>query len=375
MYVCLMAEEFNPFLLQGYVGADTFCDREAELAALKEAMANQRNVTLISLRRLGKTALIRHFFASQRKFIPVFVDLYRTTCQQDMVLRIVQEAIKQVGKPTGARLKELAQAIRSLEFSLNFDPLTGLPEFGVAARPGTKETMALDELFAYLENQRKPVVIALDEFQQVLEYPERNTEALLREQVQKLRNVQFIFSGSDRRMMQAIFADGKRPFFQATEPLYLGPIPDKAYTAFIQHHFKAARKRIDGDVITEGLAWCRTHTYYVQYLFNRLYSLGKVVGREDLLRMKSSILKERAPEYMTLRRLLSPNQAALLTAIAQEGAVETPTSMEFVIRHGLSALSTVRQSLGVLLDKELLHQSPEGYRVTDVFFGHWLAEG
>ena len=375
MYVCFMPEEFNPFLLQGYAGADTFCDRVEELAFLREAMANQRNVTIISLRRLGKTALIRHFFASQRKFIPVFVDLYRTTDQAGMVLRIVQEALKQVGKPTSAMLKEVAQVMRSLEFSLNFDPLTGLPELGVSARPGMKEAMALDELFTYLEKQRKQVVIALDEFQQIVEYPEGNTEALLREQVQKLRNVQFIFSGSDRRMMQAIFGDGNRPFFQATEPLYLEPIADEAYSAFIQQHFKAARKRIDPAVIAEGLAWCRTHTYYVQYLFNRLFSMGKVVEHADLLRTQASILKERAPEYMTLQRLLSPNQAALLTAIAQEGAVETPTSMEFVIRHELSALSTVRQSLGVLLEKEVLHHGPQGYRITDVFFGHWLAGG
>ncbi len=378
-----MPEEFNPFLLQGYAGADTFCDRVDELKALKEAMANQRNVTIISLRRLGKTALIRHFFATQRKFIPVFVDLYRTTDQAGMVLRIVQEALKQVGKPTSAMLKEVAQVMRSLEFSLNFDPLTGLPELGVSARPGLKEAMALDELFTYLEKQRKPVVIALDEFQQIVEYPEGNTEALLREQVQKLRNVQFIFSGSDRRMMQAIpgsgagtgSANGKRPFFQAAEPLYLEPIPDEAYTAFIQHHFKTARKRIDGGVIAEGLAWCRTHTYYVQYLFNRLYAMGKRVEPANLIHTQHSIIKERAPEYMTLKRLLSPNQAALLEAIAREGVVETPTAMEFIIEHKLSALSTVRQSLGMLLENEVVHQEQEGYRVTDVFFGHWLAGG
>jgi hypothetical protein len=65
----------------------------------------------------------------------------------------------------------------------------------------------------------------------------------------------------------------------------------------------------------------------------------------------------------------------LLSAIAQEGVVETPTSMDFVIRHELTALSTVRQSLAVLLEKEVLHQGPQGYRVTDVFFGHWLAGG
>lgn len=66
-------------------------------------------------------------------------------------------------------------------------------------------------------------------------------------------------------------------------------------------------------------------------------------------------------------------QAQLL--IVKEGAEETPTSMEFVSRHQLSALSTVRQSLAVLVDKELIHQAEDGYRVTDVFLGHCLAEG
>lgn len=371
-----MAEEFNPFLLQGYAGADTFCDRVDELTFLREAVANQRNVTIISLRRLGKTALIRHFFASQRKFIPVFVDLYRTIDQEGMVVRIVQESLRQVGKPTSALLKEVAQAMRSLEFSLNFDPLTGLPELGVSARPGAKQAMALDELFRYLERQKKPVVIALDEFQQIMEYPEKNTEALLREQVQKLRNVQFIFSGSDRRMLQAIFTDGKRPFFQATEPLHLGSIPNEAYAAFITRHFEKVRKRIDPAVVLDALAWCRSHTYYVQYLFNRLFSLGqRVIEQVDLERTKASVLKERSPEYMTLQRLLSPNQGALLTAIAKEGRVALPTAMEFVVKHQLSALSTVRQSLGVLVEKELVHHADGHYAVTDVFLGHWLAEG
>lgn len=371
-----MAEEFNPFLLQGYAGADTFCDRVEELASLKEAMTNQRNVTLISLRRLGKTALIRHFFASERRFTAAFVDLYRTTNQQDMVLRIAQETLRQVGKPTGVWLKEVASAIRSLEFNLQFDAITGLPEVGVALRSGQKQVLALDELFKYLERHKKPVVLALDEFQQVMEYPEKNTEAVLREQVQKLRNVQFIFSGSDRRLMQAIFTDGKRPFFQATEPMYLRPIANEEYAAFISRHFKAGNRTIPAAVVEDGLTWCRSHTYYVQYLFNRLYSTGRSkVGPVDLEQAKASILKERAPEYMTLQRLLSPNQAALLMAIAKEGAVKTPTAMEFVLRHQLSALSTVRLSLGVLLEKELIHQTDGLFAVTDVFLGHWLAEG
>ena len=369
-----MALPPNPFLLQGYRDADTFCDRRTELAFLREAMNNGRNVTIISLRRLGKSALIRHFFAVQRGCIPVFVDLYRTTDQADMVQRIVAESLKQVGKPTRSMLKEVAQAIRSIEFGMSFDALTGLPELSVKARSGQRAGIALDELFRYLDSRKKPVWIALDEFQQVTNYPERNTEALLREHVQQLRNVRFIFSGSDRRMMRAIFTDGKRPFFQATEPLHLGSIVEDEYLAFIQRHFRAAGKRMDEALVRQGLAWCRLHTYYVQYLFNRLYAMEvQRYEAHDLAEAQEAILAERAPEYIMLSRLLSRNQLALAKAIAKEGAVAAPQAMGHIRKHGLSAVSTVRQSLAALTDKEIVHESPEGYRLTDVFFGRWLA--
>lgn len=114
----------------------------------------------------------------------------------------------------------------------------------------------------------------------------------------------------------------------------------------------------------------------MQYLFNRLYSTGKrSISVVEVEQAKASILKERAPEYMTLQRLLSPNQAALLAAVAKEGRVQVPAAIEFIAKHRLSAPSTVRQSLGVLLQKELVHQAEGGYAVTDVFLGHWLAEG
>lgn len=368
-------EEYNPFLLQGYDGAENFCDRADELRFLNEAMANRRNVSVISLRRIGKTALIRHLFATQRKFTPVFVDLYRTVDQDGMVLRIAEETFRQLGRPTKNLLKEAAQAMRTLEFRMDFDALTGLPELGIAIRPGHKQATTLSDLFRFLESRKKKVVMALDEFQQVAEYPEKNTEALLREHIQTLRNVNFIFSGSDRRMMQAIFANGKRPFYQATEPLYLGPIPEETYCDFIMDRFKAGKRKITKALVLEGIHWCRCHTYYVQYLFNRLYALGKrSYDTFDLMATRQSIIRERAPEYMTVQRLLSTNQAAVLQAIARDGEVARPAAIDFIIKHKLSAASSVRQSLHVLVDKELLHQHEGMYRLTDVFLGHWLAD-
>ena len=369
-----MNDILNPFQLQGYSGAAYFCNRKEELRFLKEAIQNQRNVSIISLRRLGKTALIKHLFKSQRTSISIFIDIYRTSSQKEMIMRLIEECIGQIGKPTTSFLTKISQLFRSLELSMSLDPITGVPQIAAGLRQGQEESIALAELFKFLEGQDKRVVIAIDEFQQVLDYPEQTTEALLREHVQGLRNVNFIFSGSNKRMLQAIFSNSRRPFYQATEPLYLGKIDTDIYADFIQSHFKAAHRIMPYETILNGLAWCRTHTYHVQYLFNRLYSLGlKNYSEKDMREVQTSILKERAPEFMTLIRLLSNHQAALLKAIAKEGQVKSPTSITFIITHELSAVSTVSQSLKSLLDKELIHEEASEYLVSDVFLSRWLA--
>jgi hypothetical protein len=369
-----MNEVSNPFQLQGYSGEAYFCDRKEELKFLKDAMANRRNVSIISLRRLGKTSLIKHLFNSQRKFKPIFIDIYRSTDQKEMIMRLIEECIRQIGKPTTSLLSKTSQFFRSLELSMSLDPVTGAPEISAGLRAGKEEGIALAELFKFLEGQGKQVVIAIDEFQQILDYPETNTEALLREHVQGLRNVNFIFSGSNKRMLQAIFSNNRRPFYQATEPLYLGKIDLEIYAEFIQSHFKSAKRKISMDTIRNGLTWCRVHTYHVQYLFNRLYSLGlSSYSEQDMHGVQISILKERSPEYITLLRLLSPQQSALIKAIAKEGIVSTPTAISFIIKHELSAVSTVRQSLNALLDKEIIHEEDQHYMVSDIFLSRWLA--
>lgn len=367
-------QDFNPFVLQGWMGPDYFCDRIEQVNTIKNALNNQRNVCIISLRRLGKSALIAHLFRTQRKFIPVFIDIYGTRSTEQLVLKIIAETVRQVGKPNNSLLKQLSQAMRSIEFSLSFDPISGLPDVSASIRPGKSETVALAELFRFLESRKKQVVIAIDEFQQVTEYPEDDAEAIIREHMQKLTNVNFIFSGSNRRMMQAIFADSRRPFYQSVQALYLGKIPEDLYADFIIEHFKRDKRSIPRGLVLEGLRWCRSHTYFVQLLFNRLYGMpNKRYSEEDMLRVQEDILLEKAPEYMQLKRLLSLNQRALLEAIGKEGTAQQPMAGDFIKRHHLSSASTVRQSLHVLLDKELVHEEPSGYEVTDVFLGRWLA--
>ena len=52
----------NPFVLNGYIGKEYFCDREYEVRKSLEYVSNGVNVTLVPPRRVGKTGLMEHLF-------------------------------------------------------------------------------------------------------------------------------------------------------------------------------------------------------------------------------------------------------------------------------------------------------------------------
>jgi len=62
----------NPFIVSGYYSPEYFCNREKEAGKIINALLNGRNITLFSIRRLGKTGLIDHIFhnlKTKRSFI------------------------------------------------------------------------------------------------------------------------------------------------------------------------------------------------------------------------------------------------------------------------------------------------------------------
>ena len=57
-----MARLNNPFVVYGYKGAGYFCDRQKETEKMISSLHNERNITLVAPRRMGKTGLIHHVF-------------------------------------------------------------------------------------------------------------------------------------------------------------------------------------------------------------------------------------------------------------------------------------------------------------------------
>ncbi len=372
-------EPRTPFPLTGYHGPEFFCDREQELEQLITNIKGNQSTTLVALRRLGKTALIHHLFHHLgRGYIKVYIDILPTESLNDLLNQLSTAMISQYSERSNIG-KRIWQLIRSLRPVISYDALNGTPQVTLKTTP-VESKKTITEMFAVLEEQPKPVVIAIDEFQQILEYPEKQTDAWLRSVIQQLRNVSFIFSGSQQHVMTDLFTNPARPFFRSTSLLKIGKINAESYSEFILKQFRKQAVSISKETVTEILSWTNLHTWYVQLLCNRVFlSAEKTVTSDSWKKEAVKILKEQEFVFYGYREMLTKPQWELLKAIARDIAVYQPSSSEFVGRHHLGNSSTVLQSLKSLIKKELVYRELDEngetyYGIYDILLGQWLLQ-
>lgn len=366
----------NPFLYQGYESPDYFCDRILETEQLAAHLHNGRNVTLISPRRIGKTGLIQNTFyhlkEQDKDAICLYIDIFPTKSQTEMIRMLGNAVINEVMSKNKSLKKKALEYFSAWKPVFSMDPLTGSPTLSINIEPKQSE-MTLKGIFDYLTALNKEVFIAIDEFQQVAEYPENNTEALLRSHIQFAQNVHFVFSGSKQHLMTEMFGSPKRPFYQSTETMGLLPLDEETYYNFANHFFIEKKGSLDRQIFHDLYERFDGYTWYIQSVLNRLYEENrKVMTSDQLLNAIRLVILGKAPQYENMVQFLTNNQFSLVKAIAHERIVSQPTAQEFIKKHNLPGASSVQTAMETLINKELVYQLPNGYIVYDRFFDLWL---
>ena len=328
----------NPFVLNGYIGKEYFCDREHEVQKLLEHISNGVNVTLVSPRRVGKTGLIEHLFHQkevEENYYTFLIDIYATKTIEEMVAQMAKSILSTLKSPQNS----------------------------------------LDEIFRYIENADKPCIVAIDEFQTISEYPDVKAEALLRTYVQHCHNAQFIFAGSKRTMIVEMFSKHSRPFYQSTTIMSVPKLDIEKFLAFAVSHFEKGGKGLSPDVVDEVYDMFEGVTWYLQRVMNKLYMLTPTSETCDTHYIPNAIediLDENQMAYEALLYQIPSRQKALLMAICAEGKASSITSTAFVRKHSLSSSSSVQSAIRGLLDKELVTSENGAYEVYDKFLAIWL---
>lgn len=370
----------NPFVISSIIPPQFFCDRERETERIVRLLLNGNNLVLISPRRLGKSGLIHHCFQLPQikdTFTTIFVDILQTTSLREFTF-LLGKAVYGALMPKGKRfVSNFIDTLKSLTGKFSYDPVSGAPSFSIQIGDISRPEFTLEEIFQFLENYNSKCIVAIDEFQQITDYPEKNVEAVLRTYIQQLSNCNFIFAGSKQHIINEMFISHARPFYLSSSIMHLDPIPEDVYVAFVERIFKEHNKNVVSETIREVYHKFEGNTFYMQSVFNEAYAItnpGHTCDTETVELALSDIINFNAGTYRELLSGISLRQKELLLSILKNEPAEAITSSAFIKANSLFSASSVQAAARKLSDLNILVKNANAYYISDRFFALWLKE-
>ncbi|MDE6522108.1 MAG: ATP-binding protein [Muribaculaceae bacterium] len=367
-----MIEPRNPFILGHRISRPYFCDRIEEEKTLIASIRNERNVVMISPRRMGKTSLIYVSLHEspeiENEYLTFFFDILQTNSLAEFTFLLGKAIFDKLRKKSESGLRGFLAALKSIKGTFGFDPITGTPTFNLQLGDIQNPEYTLEEIFGFLERSERPVIVVIDEFQQISKYPEKNVEALLRTHIQRMSNATFIFSGSEKTLLHEMFVSSKRPFYKSAEIMHLSAIPQDTYVEFARKLFSDRGKTLEPDPVRWAFDLFGGNTFYLQRTMNGAFAEtaeGDACGEEHVRRSVKGMLAANEVMYREILSNISVNQKALLLAIAKDKIAISPLSGTFIKRHSLPSASSVQSALGILLRNGLIAKEEDSYRIND----------
>lgn len=200
----------NPFKFGTIVDGEYFTDRVAEQEKVREILASENHLILISPRRFGKTSLVQKVTKGLSR--PVFqLNLQLVTGTADFAARLLRIVLQQYSME---RLKHLITHFRFIP-TISTNPMTDGIE--VSFQPSMDGFILLEDVFTLIDklgmkNPHKKPIVVLDEFQEIRTL-DKNLDKRLRSILQTYNHANYIFLGSQESMMQEIFEKKKSPFY------------------------------------------------------------------------------------------------------------------------------------------------------------------
>jgi len=373
----------NPFVIIGDIPEPYFCDREAETQRIIRTITNEGNIVLMSPRRMGKSRLVKHVFKQPeiaKHYQTFYIDLLHTSSIREFAYTFGKTVFDQLKSRSEKMLQSLTQALKSIAGTFGFDPMTGLPTFTLEMGRIQSPEYTIQEIMEWLENCNIPCIVCFDEFQRINKYPDNKqgqVEAMLRSIIQHLRNVNFIFAGSEQHLLSEMFFSSAKPFYNSADQLNLNPLDIDVYSDFVKLWMDRYKKSIDIDALKFYYTKFEGTTYCLQKLMHEAFidcGTGITCDRTLLDRTFANMLEEARENISKLLGTLTEQQKNALYAIAREGKAERVLSAAFIKRHALVSSSSMQSAIRKLTELELISVNGNTYSVSDIMIRLYITE-
>lgn len=377
----LMDEQINPFVYGRPVySEEDLADRTSEKQRLIGDANSGQPVILYAPRRYGKTSLAR--VVSERllphHLVPtIYVDFWGVTSISDMVTVLGRAyAAASVRHKTG---RFFADLLRSIGFQVEFAGTAVSVSYEARGREDQERAtlmklLDVSQQMAVRSPSQKRLLMVLDEFGEVFNVP-GEPDALMRTAFQASPNVSFIFMGSKRSLMDALFVERHRPFYNFGRRMDLGRLPFEELGDFVEARFASSGKHATPEAVDLLLSLTDGHPHRSQQLAYHAFDLAsEEADEETVLSAKEAALDETADEFRVVLDRMSPVARAVYLAVCKDPATEM-TSKAYLQRHGIRSTGSLRSAIRTLTDAGDLEQIGGKRPVpTDPLLATWVRE-
>ena len=371
-------ENEAPFVFGVRVEGNTFTDRKEETNRLKMNFLYGVNTILISPRRMGKTSLVEKVCSLMESDTLKIakIDAFGCRSENDFINAFATAVVR----ATSSRWEEWMENAKTFlsrfipKISIGQDPLT---DFSIAleynrANTVTEDILQLPETIAKQKGIK--IVICIDEFQQIADFPDSITfQKKLRSVWQLQSNVSYCLYGSKKHMMEKMFQSQSHPFYRFGDLFYLDKISETDWVEYICDRFRVTGKEISRELASEICTVTDRYSSYVQQLAWLVWlRTDKHATKEDVEFGIDRMLDACEPLFIQQTESLSAYQMNFLRALAN-GVHTGFTRSEILDTYQLGTAANISRLKKALTEKDLIMMTaPKKLEISDPILALWL---
>ena len=371
-------ENEAPFVFGVRVEGDTFTDRKEETNRLKMNFLYGVNTILISPRRMGKTSLVEKVssMVECESLKIAKIDAFGCRSENDFINAFATAVVR----ATSTKWEEWIENTKTFlsrfipKISIGQDPIS---DFSIAleynkSNTVTEDILQLPETIAKQKGIK--IVICIDEFQQIADFPDSLTfQKKLRSIWQLQRNVSYCLYGSKKHMMETMFQSQSHPFYRFGDIFYLNKIAESDWVEFICNRFKVTGKEISPELATEICSVTDRYSSYVQQLSWLVWLRTTFrATKEDVEYGIDHMLDACEPLFIQQTESLSSYQMNFLRALT-DGVTTGFTRSEVLNNYQLGTAANISRLKKALTEKDLIAlTAPKKLQISDPILALWL---
>lgn len=371
-------ENEAPFVFGVRIEGDTFTDRKEETKRLKMNFLYGVNTILISPRRMGKTSLVEKVssMVECESLKIAKIDAFGCRSENDFINAFATAVVR----ATSTKWEEWIENAKTFlsrfipKISIGQDPIS---DFSIAleynkSNTVTEDILQLPETIAKQKGIK--IVICIDEFQQIADFPDSLTfQKKLRSIWQLQRNVSYCLYGSKKHMMETMFQSQSHPFYRFGDIFYLNKIAESDWVEFICNRFKVTGKEISPELATEICSVTDRYSSYVQQLSWLVWLRTTFrTTKEDVEYGIDHMLDACEPLFIQQTESLSSYQMNFLRALT-DGVTTGFTRSEILNNYQLGTAANISRLKKALTEKDLIAlTAPKKLQISDPILALWL---